>query len=1748
MILPQQLKPNNSKLKQVQSWQHTLLLFFWQISTKSKSPHNFRLLSFLTSLCLILFKPTSAGAVSVQLNGTSTILSGTDCDIATYRFPSNTTYQGQALDILVEVLQEENDLVDQNPFGEYCITPVNNSITVDIADRQGDNNTLAFMDLKITVVAQGTTTPVEVDRLAISGFDLDTFSGVDTDDIYFFNPDGAYVSSASNVTPSTGSFFGGQYNVKLKGQGTGDCSDTPGATSDVACRGGGIFITGDNGLNTVSSVQLRVQNDNAYSTATDNTSLRRFQLSLEIGQIEELVTDNTDFGDADNSYQSAGTSVSTSLSLGNGIFPDNEATHQFSADATGDDTDTTPVSDFDDDDGVQLNNQPLDNQSLEAGATTNLDVTTFGTGFLSGWLDLNADGTFDAGEQVIDDLAINSSTITNSSVPVTIPASATAGNVAMRFRFSQDQNVTATGTASNGEVEDYQIAIASSLELDYGDAPDTYGTDDTGGNSSNTSDPVGASHIIDSRLYLGVTPPDQDSNGFVDGTDDNGNATDDDDPLGTGTGNGDDEGDLTLPTLTEGDTSYTIPAADITATNTTGGEATLHGWIDFNNNGTFENTEYANVTVDDTTNGGNPAGDLVWTGITAGAAGNTYARFRLTTDSSINATTPGGNASDGEVEDYQLAIAQDLSDKACPGAIADLWFANDESGSVSNAEFNDGLDFLYQISDAFVYDDVSGVKAGVTGWGSNVNSAEIVIPITESFGDPGDSGLISTGGVTTDGDGSGLRELYNRKINTSRGTRLNFATNYLADLIIAGNGRRADTPQLAVILTDASNNQLSNSNSGGGNAWITEADRLRTAGPDGTRIIVIVIEEAAAAYNAGGTARTTIDAVAGTDGLVLVVPTYQEAADPVNGYIDQVTNAVCNTIGDKLQLLGTVFEDINYGGGTGRNFAAAETSATSSGFAINGTNATGINNARVELYSYDGADTSTSQFLEVTTTDNDGNYSFEVNDGNYLVRVVNNTINSNRDSNFSGETEIAVQTFRNDPDGATTEIIDEVGGANPTVADPGNVTALNDPLPNDAQSVTAINVSGSDVNSVDFGFNFDTIVNTNDAGQGSLRQFIINSNELDNNNLAQDLPAALTPPLDKDGNPVTLTDYETSIFMIPDPNNDNRVTSGVGTGLINLTSSPPDGGTGNALVIDISNTGTLTLQDSFTSLDGRTQNINIPSISNSENLTIGSNETTGAEVIITSSSNDEIISGLFSNLIFHDIGIVNQESGNSIGILLANNGTTSVQAADTENIIMNDLTVVVGNCGIEGVRLVNSVIRDTVLRDSGANSLCDNIQLRRNSNNNLIEDNLILRSFHYGIDLVITDNSDNIIRGNQIVGNGIANADNQSGGIGIRSGTNTTIANNIIRGNIGDGITVTNVNLTSTSNRITQNSIYNNGDLAIDLGSTNSGDGVTNNDSQDSDSGINQLQNFPTFTSIVNDGVNYIIEGSLDSTPNSNFEIELFSNAVCNPNTDGIAQTESPFGEGEKYHLTIPVTTDASGQATFSTNIAISEVAGRVITATATATASNDTSEFSQCFATSPDLLLVKRITAINPGESEERLFDEFVDDDTEDDNNSKWLGSSNSTNTYTLGETDGGQVTPGDVIEYTIYYLSNGSDTAQNVLVCDPIPENTEFIANDFDTLPGATGGISGTDRGLVWEYNGVTESLTNGNDGDNGYYFAPGVDPTTVAALSNVNCGGVANNNGSVVVNLNNLAPAIAPGSPLDSYGLIRFRVKVK
>lgn len=216
-----------------------------------------------------------------------------------------------------------------------------------------------------------------------------------------------------------------------------------------------------------------------------------------------------------------------------------------------------------------------------------------------------------------------------------------------------------------------------------------------------------------------------------------------------------------------------------------------------------------------------------------------------------------------------------------------------------------------------------------------------------------------------------------------------------------------------------------------------------------------------------------------------------------------------------VEISGTVFEDVNYGGGAGRSLA--------------GSSGAGRQNARVELYNAAGI-----FFRSVVTNISGYTFASLPSQTNYTVRVVNSSVTSSRPGSVAALR--PVQTFRtNASSGTAVDDINRVGGENPTLVDAGNgstTLAALTTAATTAQSITPVTIGITTLTTIDFGFNFDTIVSIRDAGQGSLRQFILNSNALGGEaSLAQAgsrtdgvTGAAQALPSGK----------ETSIFMIPD--------------------------------------------------------------------------------------------------------------------------------------------------------------------------------------------------------------------------------------------------------------------------------------------------------------------------------------------------------------------------------------------------------------------------------------------------------------------------------------------------------------------------------------------------------------------------------------------------------------------------------------
>ncbi len=303
-------------------------------------------------------------------------------------------------------------------------------------------------------------------------------------------------------------------------------------------------------------------------------------------------------------------------------------------------------------------------------------------------------------------------------------------------------------------------------------------------------------------------------------------------------------------------------------------------------------------------------------------------------------------------------------------------------------------------------------------------------------------------------------------------------------------------------------------------------------------------------------------------------------------------------------------------------------------------------------------------------------------------------------------------------------------------------------------------------------------------------------------------------------------------------------------------------------------------------------------------------------------------------------------SANGVIVSAANDNTIGGTTIAARNIIS-------GN-GTNGVRLrsgaAGNVVRGNYIGtdfDGTADlgNADDGVEINDGAVNNTVggatpaERNVI--SGNDGAGVLITDPTvtGNIVRGNFIGTNatGTAAVPNSRHGVWItNSASNNSIggtmtgAGNVIAFNLGDGIFVE----SGVGNAILGNSIFSNAGLGIDLAP----DGVTPNDTGDGDTGPNNLQNFPVLTQATSLAGVTEVQGSLNSAANTAFTLQFFFSSACDP---------SGHGEGQTFLGSTPVTTDGAGNASFTASLPAAT--GGFVTGTAT-DPGNNTSEFSQCF------------------------------------------------------------------------------------------------------------------------------------------------------------------------------------------------------
>lgn len=224
---------------------------------------------------------------------------------------------------------------------------------------------------------------------------------------------------------------------------------------------------------------------------------------------------------------------------------------------------------------------------------------------------------------------------------------------------------------------------------DFGDAPAPYPT---------TRAQNGATHGFLAGLRLGsLWDADQDGRPSVNADGDDLNNSDDEDGI------------QALTTFVRGDSSNNMR---LTVTNSTGTLAYVHGWMDFNGDGDWDDAGELVVSALQVPSGtGTFTQDMMFS-IPATAANRVYARFRLSQQSTLG---PSGRATVGEVEDYSFTVVDGPRRNLQP-----------DSFSVSRNSINQVLDV---IANDFA---PPGVTWTITGVSSTLQGGRVLIDTTNN--------------------------------------------------------------------------------------------------------------------------------------------------------------------------------------------------------------------------------------------------------------------------------------------------------------------------------------------------------------------------------------------------------------------------------------------------------------------------------------------------------------------------------------------------------------------------------------------------------------------------------------------------------------------------------------------------------------------------------------------------------------------------------------------------------------------------------------------------------------------------------------------------------------------------------------------------------------------------------------------------------------------------------------------------------
>jgi uncharacterized repeat protein (TIGR01451 family) len=195
---------------------------------------------------------------------------------------------------------------------------------------------------------------------------------------------------------------------------------------------------------------------------------------------------------------------------------------------------------------------------------------------------------------------------------------------------------------------------------------------------------------------------------------------------------------------------------------------------------------------------------------------------------------------------------------------------------------------------------------------------------------------------------------------------------------------------------------------------------------------------------------------------------------------------------------------------------------------------------------------------------------------------------------------------------------------------------------------------------------------------------------------------------------------------------------------------------------------------------------------------------------------------------------------------------------------------------------------------------------------------------------------------------------------------------------------------------------------------------------------------------------------------------------------------------------------------------------------------------------TKANVLLVKRITAINGNRAnnphDNTVLNAVVDNAANpNDNNPNWP------NGYLVGAYNGGQIQPGDDIEYTVYFMNASGGSASSVKICDRVIGEKTFFNDSYGTAKDLQFKLG---TGPVLDFTRVADTK------DRAQFYNAGVAPPASCNLPAL--PGVTTDNGTLAIDITGTGSTVQPdlpalpgatrqGTPSNSYGYFRFKAKV-